>query len=60
LTTSFGSACGATLKYEDIYLHRYATVLALADDLERYFVFYNDERPHQSLENRTLAAAYWA
>jgi len=49
-----------TLKYEDIYLHRYATVHALADGLERYFVFYNQERPHQSLDNRTPAEVYWA
>lgn len=49
-----------TLKYEDIYLHRYAVAPELADGLERYFVFYNHERPHQSLDNRTPAAVYWA
>jgi putative transposase len=49
-----------TLKYEDIYLHRYATVPALADGIERYFVFYNHERPHQSLDNRTPEEVYWA
>ena len=49
-----------SLKYEDIYLHRYATAPELADGLERYFVFYNQERPHQGLGNRTPAAVYWA
>src|SRR5690606_13270922 len=48
-----------TLKYEDIYLHRYAAAPELADGLERYFVFYNHERPHQSLDNRTPGELYW-
>ena len=47
-----------TVKYEDIYLHRYPTAPALAAGLERYFVFYNQERPHQSLDYRTPAALY--
>ena len=48
-----------SLKYEDIYLHRYATAPALAAGLERYFVFYNQDRPHQSLGYRTPATVYW-
>jgi putative transposase len=38
-----------SLKYEDIYLCDYATVPDLEDELQRYFAFYNHERPHQSL-----------
>ena len=38
-----------SLKYEDIYLRDYATVPALQAGLQRYFAFYNHERPHQSL-----------
>ena len=49
-----------TLKYEDIYLYRYATVPALAEGLERYFILYNQERPHQSLNYRTPAEVYFA
>lgn len=49
-----------SLKYEDIYLHRYATAPALATGLERYFTFYNHERPHQSLDYRTPAEVYHA
>lgn len=49
-----------SLKYEDIYLHRYASAPALADGLERYFAFYNQERPHQSLGYRTPAELYHA
>lgn len=39
-----------SVKYEDIYLHDYATVWALEQGLGRYFPFYNNERPHQSLD----------
>jgi putative transposase len=47
-----------SLKYEDIYLYRYETVPALIGGLERYFPFYNQERPHQSLDYQTPAAVY--
>jgi putative transposase len=47
-----------TVKYEDIYLKDYATVPALEAGLERYFTFYNHERPHQSLAYRTPAEVH--
>jgi len=47
-----------TVKYEDIYLKEYATVPALYTGLHKYFHFYNHERPHQSLNNRTPATVY--
>lgn len=47
-----------SLKYEDIYLKEYATVSALAAGLERYFTFYNQERPHQSLKYATPAEVH--
>jgi len=49
-----------SLKYEDIYLHDYATVPLLATGLSRYFPFYNAERPHQSLAYRTPAEVYFS
>ena len=42
-----------TLKYEDIYLRDYGSVGELDAGLVRYFRFYNEERPHQSLGYRT-------
>lgn len=48
-----------TLKYEDIYLHEYATVPSLQTGLQRYFTFYNDERPHQSLGYRVPAEVHY-
>ena len=47
-----------SVTYEDIYLKDYATVPALAEGLERYFQFYNYERPHQSLAYRTPAEVH--
>ena len=49
-----------SVKYEDIYLNDYPTVPALAAGLERYFHFYNYERPHQSLAYATPAAVHFA
>jgi putative transposase len=42
-----------TVKYEDVYLHDYATVPALRRGLSDFFRFYNHRRWHQGLANRT-------
>ncbi len=42
-----------TVKYEEIYLRCYERVPELTKGLGRYFPFYNEERPHQSLDYRT-------
>jgi putative transposase len=47
-----------SVKYEDIYIRGYEAVPELYHGLVRYFGFYNDERPHQSLGYRTPAAVY--
>jgi putative transposase len=49
-----------TVKYEDIYLNDYATVPALTIGLDRYFHFYNHQRPHQSLQYRTPADVHFS
>jgi putative transposase len=49
-----------TVKYEDIYIKGYSTVPALETGLEDYFQFYNYRRPHQSLDYRVPADAYFA
>ena len=48
-----------SLKYEDIYIKGYETVPSLMDGLRKYFSFYNDRRPHQSLGYRTPREIYW-
>jgi len=47
-----------TVKYEDVYLKGYATMGELTLGLAGYFAFYNGERPHQSLGNRTPLAVH--
>jgi putative transposase len=47
-----------SVRYEDIYIQGYEAVPDLHRGLARYFGFYNDERPHQSLDYRTPAAVY--
>jgi putative transposase len=49
-----------SVKYEDIYLRRYETVPQLSQGLGRYFPFYNEERPHQSLDYRKPGQVYRA
>lgn len=47
-----------SVKHEDIYLKGYATLPELFIGLTEYFVFYNTERPHQSLQYKTPDVVY--
>jgi putative transposase len=47
-----------SVKYEDIYLRCYERVPELERGLACYFRYYNEERPHQSLEYQTPAEVY--
>lgn len=47
-----------SVKYEDIYLNDYGDGLAAGRGLERWFGIYNEERPHQALDNATPARWY--
>ena len=47
-----------TVKYEEIYIWHHETVPALESGLTKYFRYYDWERCHQSLENRTPAEVY--
>jgi putative transposase len=46
------------VKHEDVYLKGYATMIELTIGLAEYFTFYNSERPHQSLGQRTPDVVY--
>jgi putative transposase len=48
-----------TVKYEEVYLHDYATPRDARTGLTRYFEFYNCQRPHQSLGYRTPIEVYF-
>jgi putative transposase len=47
-----------SVKYEETYLHEYASVSELRRSLEIYFRFYNTERPHDAFGEGTPAEAY--
>lgn len=47
-----------SLKYEDIYLNDYRTLVELKIGLARYFRFYNSERFHESLGYETPDTIY--
>jgi putative transposase len=47
-----------SVKYEEIYPHCYEWVPELEGGLGRYFPYYNEARPHQSLDYRTPAEVY--
>lgn len=48
-----------TIKYEEVYLHGYASVPEARAGIGRYLTFYNSRRPHSSLEGRTPDQAYF-
>jgi len=49
-----------SVKYEDIYLRAYESVSAVRTGLGKYFNFYNNRRPHSSLDGRTPDQAYYS
>jgi putative transposase len=49
-----------SVKYEDIYINDYERVPELESGLRAYFRFYDEERPHQSLDYRTPGEVYRA
>jgi putative transposase len=47
-----------SVKWEEVYLKDYQTVADAVSGLDRYFRFYNQERPHQALGYQTPAQVY--
>ena len=47
-----------SVKHEDVYLKGYTSMEELQHGLTEYFAFYNGERPHQSLGQRTPDLVY--
>ena len=48
-----------SVKYEDVYLKAYDSMVAAKASPGRYFAFYNTERRHQSLDRRTPDSVYY-
>jgi len=49
-----------SVKYEDVYLKAYDSVIAARHSLAAYFEFYNTRRPHQSHNGRTPDMVYFS
>jgi len=48
------------LKYEDIYIKDYESVKEVREGVKNYFQFYNNERPHQALNDRYPKDVYFS
>jgi len=48
-----------TVKYEEVYLHNYLNVSDARRNLNKYFLFYNTERIHESLGYKTPYEIYF-
>jgi len=48
-----------SLKYECIYLHAFETGSEVRQGLKHWIDFYNRQRPHSSLDDKTPDEAYW-
>jgi len=48
-----------TVKYEEVYLRAYASVSEARDSISRYLAFYNQQRPHSTLDGQTPDEAYF-
>jgi putative transposase len=49
-----------SVKYEEVYPRAYGGVTEARASLARYLAFYNERRPHSSLDRRTPDEAYFA
>ncbi len=47
-----------TVKYEEVYLKAYSNGREARAGLDSYFIFYNNQRPHQALGYRTPAEVF--
>ncbi len=48
-----------SIKYEEVYLHAYDSVSAARAGIGRYLGFYNERRPHRSLDGATPDSVYF-
>ncbi len=48
-----------SVKYEEVYLHAYESACQAKASLDRYFTFYNTQRPHSRLDRMTSKQVYF-
>jgi putative transposase len=49
-----------SVKYEEVYLKAYSSMVEARQEIRSYFEFYNYRRRHQSLDKKTPDMVYWA
>ena len=47
-----------SLKYECVYLRDFQSSIQAREEIETWMIYYNEERPHSALGDRTPAEAY--
>ena len=47
-----------SLKYEEVFIYAYESMLVAKTRIHSYFKYFNEERPHQSLDNKTPMEVY--
>ena len=57
--TVFVERIWKSIKYEEVYLHAYASVSDARQSIGRYLEFYNSTRPHSSLKAQTPDQVYF-
>jgi len=55
----FNERLWRSVKYEEVYLNDYTRVSEAKQGIGNYIAFYNQERPHQSLNYKTPAEMYF-
>lgn len=55
----FNERLWRSVKYEEVYLKDYQSVHEAKQGINDYMTFYNQERPHQSLNYKTPAEVYF-
>jgi putative transposase len=59
-TTFFIERLWRSVKYEEIYLKAYESVGQARQSIANYLTWYNQQRPHSSLSDKTPDEAYFA
>ncbi|MBA3755974.1 MAG: transposase [Nitrosomonas sp.] len=58
VTTCLWSRLWKSVKYEEVYLHTYDSVSDAKRGLEKYSMFYNQNRPHTALDDKAPNECY--
>jgi putative transposase len=48
-----------SIKYEEVYIKDYQSIIEAKNGIESYMNLYNNERPHQSLSYKTPSEIYF-